>query len=195
MKKTLWLLVVLLVVIAVLFQQNHTLRTERDRQISNVETLMGEVKLYKVKDSLNVASVSSLNLTVEELKKYRAEDAKLIKELKLRLKDVEYIAKTEIKTKDSLIYKIDTVGCFHYRDKWLRVDACIADSSMVIETRDSIAQIVHAIYKHRFLWWKWGIKGFRQEIVNFNPKSKIEYSEIVKVCKKCLSYMYGQDFF
>lgn len=184
MKKTLWLLVVLLVVIAVLFQQNHTLRTERDRQISNVETLMGEVKLYKVKDSLNVASVSSLNLTVEELKKYRAEDAKLIKELKLRLKDVEYIAKTEIKTKDSLIYKIDTVGCFHYRDKWLRVDACIADSSMVIETRDSIAQIVHAIYKHRFLWWKWGIKGFRQEIVNFNPKSKIEYSEIVKVCKK-----------
>lgn len=130
------------------------------RQISNVETLMGEVKLYKVKDSLNVASVSSLNLTVEELKKYRAEDAKLIKELKLRLKDVEYIAKTEIKTKDSLIYKIDTVGCFHYRDKWLRVDACIADSSMVIETRDSIAQIVHAIYKHRFLWWKWGIKGF-----------------------------------
>lgn len=184
MKKLPWLLVVLLVVIAVLFQQNHTLRTERDRQISNVETLMGEVKLYKVKDSLNVASVSSLNLTVEELKKYRAEDAKLIKELKLRPKDVEYIAKTEIKTKDSLIYKIDTVGCFHYRDKWLRVDACIADSSMVIETRDSIAQIVHAIYKHRFLWWKWGIKGFRQEIVNFNPKSKIEYSEIVKVCEK-----------
>ena len=66
---------------------------------------------------------------------------------------------------------------------------------MVIETRDSIAQIVHAIYKHRFLWWKWGIKGFRQEIVNFNPKSKIEYSEIVKVCKKMIVLYVWSGFF
>ena len=170
MKKLPWILVILLAVIVVLFQQNHILRAERDRQIGNIEALMGEVKRYKMKDSLNVASVSSLNLTVEELKKYRAEDVKLIKELKLR-------------PKDSLVYKIDTVGCFHYRDKWLRVDACIADSLMTIESRDSITQVVHAIYKHRFLWWRWGIKGFRQEIVNFNPKSEIGYSEIVKVSK------------
>lgn len=183
MKKLPWILVILLAAIVVLFQQNHILRAERDRQIGNIETLMGEVKRYKMKDSLNVASVSSLNLTVEELKKHRAEDAKLIKELKLRPKDVEYITKTEIKTKDSLVYRIDTVGCFHYRDKWLRVDACMADSLMTMESRDSITQVVHAIYKHRFLWWRWGIKGFRQEIVNFNPKSEIGYSEIVKVSK------------
>ncbi|ADV44749.1 DUF6549 family protein [Bacteroides helcogenes] len=183
MKTLPWILVVLLTVIFVLFQQNHILRAERDRQTGNIEALMGEVKRYKMKDSLNVASMSSLNLTVKELKKYRAEDAKLIKELKLRPKDVEYITKVEIKTKDSLVYKIDTVGCFHYHDKWLRVDACMADSSMTIESRDSIAQIVHAIYKHRFLWWRWGVKGFRQEVVNFNPKSEIEYSEIVKISK------------
>ena len=79
MKKLPWILVILLAVIVVLFQQNHILRAERDRQIGNIEALMGEVKRYKMKDSLNVASVSSLNLTVEELKKYRAEDVKLIK--------------------------------------------------------------------------------------------------------------------
>ena len=98
MKKLPWILVILLAVIVVLFQQNHILRAERDRQIGNIEALMGEVKRYKMKDSLNVASVSSLNLTVEELKKYRAEDVKLIKELKLRPKDVEYITMKEIKT-------------------------------------------------------------------------------------------------
>lgn len=166
-----------------LFRQNRTLQDERDRQAGNVETLMGEVKRYKVKDSLNVASVFALNLTIEELKKYRADDAKLIKELKFRPKDVKYITKTEIKTKDSLIYKIDTVGCFHYRDKWLRVDACIGDSSMVIESRDSIAQIIHTEYKHRFLWWRWGVKGFRQEVVNYNPRSSIGYSEMIRVSK------------
>ena len=71
MKVLPWILVILLAVIVVLFQQNHILRAERDRQIGNIEALMGEVKRYKMKDSLNVASVSSLNLTVEELKKYQ----------------------------------------------------------------------------------------------------------------------------
>lgn len=177
-------IVVLLAGIGFLFRQNNILQTDRDRQSGNVETLMGEVKKYKVRDSLNVASVSALNLTVDELKKYRVDDAKLIKELKLRPKDVEYIANTEVITRDSLVYKIDSVGCFHYLDKWLRVDACIGDSSMVIESRDSIAQVVHAIYKHRFLWWRWKVIGFRQEVVNFNPRSEIGYSEIVKVQKR-----------
>lgn len=176
-------IVILLVTVTFLFRQNRLLQAERDRQSGNVETLMGEVKRYKVKDSLNVASVSALNLTVDELKKYRADDAKLIKELKLRSKDVEYITNTEIKTKDSLIYKIDSVRCFHYKDEWLKVDACIGDSLMVIESRDSIVQVVHAIYKHRFLWWRWKVIGFRQEVVNFNPRSEVGYSEIVRIGK------------
>lgn len=183
MKYLILTIVVLFVGVAFLFRQNRSLQAERDRQSGNVETLMGAVKRYKVKDSLNVASVSALNFTVDELKKYRADDAKLIKELKLRPKDVEYITHTEIKTKDSLIYKVDSVGCFHYRDKWLKVDACVGDSSMVIESRDSIVQVVHAIYKHRFLWWRWKVIGFRQEVMNFNPRSEIGHSEIVKVHK------------
>lgn len=187
MKKYLIIAIVFIVLfggVGALVQQNRKLRAERDRQFANVETLMDTVKQYKVRDSLNVASVGSLRLTVDELKKYRTEDAKLIKELKLRPKDVEYIANTTIETKDSLIYKIDTVGCFHYLDKWLRVDACINDSLMLIESRDSITQIVHAIYKHKFLWWRWKVVGFRQEVMNCNPRSKIKYSEIVKIGNK-----------
>ena len=169
--------------ISFLLSQNRKLSAENERQSGNVSTLMGEVKKYKVRDSLNVASVSALNLTVDELKKYRVDDAKLIKDLKLRPKDVEYIANTEVITRDSLVYKIDSVGCFHYLNKWLRVDACIGDSSMVIESRDSIVQVVHAIYKHKFLWWRWKVIGFRQEVVNFNPRSEIRYGEIIRVQK------------
>lgn len=177
----LFVLAVLLVGIGLLFQRNQTLKRERDRQTSNVETLMKEVKRYKVRDSLNAVSVSALNLTVDELKRYRAEDAKLIKELKLRPKDVEYITNTEVKTKDSLIYKVDSVGCFNYQDKWLKVDACVGDSSMTIESRDSLVMVVHRISKHRFLWWRWGTKGYKVEVVNFNPRSEIEYNEIIKM--------------
>ncbi len=139
------------------------------------------MKHCKVHDSLNVASVPALSLTVDVFKKYRADNTKLIKESKLRQKDIEYVIKTEIKTRDSLVYKIGLVGYFHYFDKWLLVDACIRDSSMVIESRDSIAQIVYLICKHKFLWWRWMIIGVRQEVVNFNPRSVVRWNEVVKI--------------
>ncbi len=176
-------IVILLSVVGFLSHRNRVLKAEVDRQTGNVSVLMGEVKRYKVSDSLNVASVQALQLNVAELKEYREADAKLIKELKLRPKDVEYVTKTSIVTRDSLIFKIDTVGCFHYRDKWLTVDACIGDSSMFIESRDSIAQVIHVDYKHRFLWWRWGVKSIRQEVVNFNPRSTVEFSEVIKVSR------------
>lgn len=184
MKKYLIIAIVIIALlggVSYLFRQNQKLQAENERQSGNVSTLMRGVEKYKVRDSFNVSSVSALNLTVDELKKYRSDDAALIKELKLRPKDVEYITKTKIITRDSLVFKIDSVGCFHYLDKWLRVDACIGDSNMVIESRDSIAQVVHVIYKHKFLWWRWKVIGFRQEVVNFNPKSEIQCSEMVRI--------------
>lgn len=47
MKKLPWILIVLLAVIVILFQQNHILRAERDRQIGNIEALMGEVNVIR----------------------------------------------------------------------------------------------------------------------------------------------------
>lgn len=165
-----------------LIKQNKELKRENNRQSGNVETLMGDIKLYKVRDSLNVAENNALTLTVEEFKKYRADDAKLIKDLKMRPKDVEYITKTEIKTETVLEYRIDSVGCFRYKDKWLQVDACVGDS-MIIQSRDSIAQIITPIYKRRFLWWKWKVTGIRQVVTNFNPNSTVSHSEIIRMKK------------
>lgn len=167
--------------VAFLLRQNKALRMEAKRQAGNVSTLMEDAKKYKIRDSLNVLSVSALSLTVNELKKYRADDAKLIKELKLRPKDVQYITHTETVTRDSLVYVPDSDSCFHYRDKWLSIDACLRDSSMVVQSRDSIVQVMHAVYKHRFLWWRWGLKGIKQEVVNFNPNVSIRYYIFIKI--------------
>lgn len=182
MKKYLLIaIIVLLGIVACLSTSLKKETEERSRQERNVEILNDDIERYKFQDSLNAISVGRLNYTVAELKKYRAQDAKLIKDLNLRLKDVKEIIKTEIITRDSLVYILDTLGCFHHRSKWLKVDACTRDSSMVIESRDSIAQIIHTEYKHRFLWWRWGVKGFYQEIINFNPHSNIEYNEFIQV--------------
>lgn len=37
--------------------------------------------------------------------------------------------------------------------------------------------------KHKFLWWRWGTKGYQVQIVNFNPHPRINYSRYVEVVK------------
>lgn len=182
-KYLLIVIAVLVAAIAVLTRQVKKLHTEASRQTGNVEALMDTVRTYKFRDSLSSASVASLQFNVKELKKYRAEDARLISDLKLRPKDVQYITKTVTRTRDSIVYVPQPDGCFHFKSHWLQIDACAPDSNMVVQSRDSIAQVIHVNYRHRFLWWRWGVKSIRQEVVNFNPRSKIGYSEIVKVEK------------
>ncbi len=168
---------------ALLIRCNRQLREEVNRQDRNLSVWMTEAKSYRFRDSLRIRSVAALELRIAELKKYREADARLIRELRMRPRDVTYITRTETVVKDSLIYVLRPDSCFYYSDRWLTVDACLRDSSMYIESRDSLVQIIHKEYKHRFLWWKWGLKGVRQEMVNFNPNAAITYSEFLHVRK------------
>lgn len=179
---------ILLVGGIILFQQNKKLRSECNRQIGNVTTLMGTVKKYKHADSLNAVSVSALNLTIDELKRYRSDDARLIKDLGIKNKHLETILKTGIHTadtipKDNWHPSPENSDCLEYIDKWAKVIACFKDSTVSYVIRDSIATVIHRIPKRRFLWWSWGIKGYEVELINFNPCSRIDYSEYIQIAK------------
>lgn len=180
--------VIMLVGGIILFQQNKRLRTECDRQTGNVTTLMGIVKRYKYANSLNATSVSALKLTVDELKKYRSDDARMLKELGIKNKHLEAIVKANVQTSDT-IYKDnwhpspERPDCLEYVDKWTKVTACFRDSTVRYVVRDSIATIIHRIPKRRFLWWSWGTKGYAVELINFNPCSRIDYSEFIQIAK------------
>ncbi len=58
------------------------LAAERDRYAGNTAALLSDVERYRVRDSLNAARVQSLELTVKEYERFRADDAALIKQLK-----------------------------------------------------------------------------------------------------------------
>lgn len=77
------------------------------REKSNVETLMSDIEHARTKAGEDVATIGELQLTVEEFKKLRAEDAKLIKELKIKASEVREVVKTVVKThieyKDTLV--------------------------------------------------------------------------------------------
>ena len=128
---------------------------ESARLSDNMKSLCTGLEEYKIRDSLNVVENHVLRLNIEELKELRSADAKLIKDLK-----------------DS---------SFNYSDKWVDFYANIPDSTFTYEVRDSLSSAISRIYKHKFLWWRWGTKGYKQTIVNYNPRSRIVYNEIVKV--------------
>ena len=74
---------------------------------------------------------------------------------------------------------------YEYSDKWAHFAIYMhpPDTTLAYSVRDSITTIVYREYKHKFLWWKWGTKGYKVKIVNFNPHSRIRYDQYVIVDK------------
>lgn len=187
MKSKLPIGIVIAVLIAAIICLSNLLKKERiesKRQSGNVEALFSELKTYKVRDILNVAESKQLRLTIEELKEYREADAKLIKELKLKPSQVEYITHTKVVTKDSIVFVLKD-SCFNYADRWAEFNGCIKSGTVDFnyETSDSLSTVVNREYKHHFLWFRWGTKGYRMKIVNHNPRSRITYNEFIKIEK------------
>ena len=101
-------------------------KKESARLSDNMKSLCTGLEEYKIRDSLNVVENHVLRLNIEELKELRSADAKLIKELNLRPKEVEYITTTKVVTKDSIVFVLKD-SCFNYSDKWVDFYANIPD--------------------------------------------------------------------
>lgn len=173
------ILIIAIISISKLYQNS---LKENDIISKNNTTLLFKAKTYMFQDSLHVYEIGKLTLKNSELEQYRANDAKLIKDLKLKPAQVNTIVKTKIERKDSIQFVLQKDSCLHYNSKWLQVNGCLG-GTLFINSQDSIVQICYKEYKHKFLWWKWGVKGFKQKIINFNPNSQVKYSEWIELRK------------
>lgn len=180
------IILAMLASISVLWNMYSTEIEERERQQSNVEVLNSDIKQYKVRDSLNVASVDALNYSIDEMKKYRVDDLKLISDLKIKNKSLESLTKVSMSTADTIPKEawhpvLNNPDCLEYSDKWATVTACFKDSTVAYSVRDSLDIAVSRVSKHKFLWWSWGTKGYKVNVVNFNSRSTIEYLEYIGI--------------
>ena len=92
MKKYIILAAIIMAVAAAFWVQQSRIKSltaERDKYRSNTETLLQDVRTYQTKDSLNAAKVGNLELKLSEYKKYRADDAALIKSLQTKNRDLQ----------------------------------------------------------------------------------------------------------
>lgn len=198
MKLKTTLILALILIVFCLGYSSHSLYKETTRLKANQEVLLQENQAYKVKDSLSAINVQALSLKVNELELYRAEDLKLIKDLRLKTRNLENLVNTSTKTINSLTAKlrdsiridsvrVDTMRCFSYTSKWLDAEGCIGDSLITLEvvSRDSLTSIESLVPKK--LWFIklpiriFGPKTRQLTIVSKNPNTEIMGVEYIKI--------------
>ena len=66
---------------------------------------------------------------------------------------------------------------------YLKVNGIIENNQLIrnIHLPVSLHQAVWIEPKHRFLWWRWGVKALHQTISSDNPYVEIKYSEMIEI--------------
>ena len=185
--------VVAVAIIAIMGWRIHSLTAESERNASNTNALLEEVKHYRTTASLNAAKASILTLKMAELEKHRANDLKTIETLKIKRNELEQytalqtrtIAELQGKARDTIIIRdsviVEHLTCIDIADAWIDLHGCIDPEdnfSGTLEVRDSLL-VVETVQRKRFLGFLWKTKRVKSreiDVVSKNP-----YTEIVGV--------------
>lgn len=173
-------------------------KEERTRLLNNQNALLEEIDLYETAEGKSAASVQTLQLTCDELRRHYQEKCQLVEDLGLKVKRLQSYASTGTQThvdvqtvlKDSVVYAIrdsvvyvDTLKWFEWRDPpWVEVSGTVSRDvvELDVHSSDTLIQIVHRVPK-RFLCFKFGTKGIRQEVVSMNPHTRVTYAEYIEL--------------
>ena len=172
--------------IAFLFFENSILKKENKVLQTNVTTLLTGAEQYKVNDSLNAATIANLELSISEYRRYKAEDKKLLERLKIDNKRLKGIISTQTEsfyeqttllrdsvkmllTPDSTEIPVK-MKVASFADTWHSLNIKIQGDSLnyKLKTKESLLITNHVVPK-RFLFFKFGCREVRTEVVSKNP--------------------------
>ncbi len=173
----------LIVAIVLLTKSNISLRKKAERNERNVEILTDSLHRRLLHDSLPTVSGGVIVLTKAQFKETQKQTTKIAKELGIKPKDITAAADISTKTEGTIKYVLKD-STFDYKDKWCHFRASTKDSTFFYAVHDSLSLIVNRVYKHKFLFLRWGLKGYNITVTNFNPKSSVEYLKYIEVGKK-----------
>ena len=177
-----------------LLRSRQRLIEEKDSYKSNTEALMSEVRRIQADSSTMALDIKTLTMSLDEYKRFRAEDEEKIKKLGIRIKDLEATAKHNVEVdapidaeiKDSVMIR-DTVPVFlkavRMDTPYLKINGIIENDRLTgkINLPVTLNQAFWIEYKHKFLWWRWKAKAIHQTISSDNPYVEIKYSEYIKI--------------
>ena len=150
---------------------------ELQRQVHAKSIAYSPMQRDTIRDSVSLISQPVVQIEKSEYKDLA--DKQLIKDLKLKIAQITAQHNTVVSTQGAVKLKKDS-NIYTYKDKWTRFTLMPPDSLQYTIT-DSIVTFVAREYKHKFLFFKWGIKGYTVKVLNFNPHSTILYNTYIDV--------------
>ena len=177
--------VILSVALLAFYEHGKKLKVENLAYRQNVAVLMDSVAHYQVNDSLSASQIGELQLKLSEYKKYRKEDAELIK--KLKADKPQTIIKTETKTeykiktelRDSIVYK-DMLKAINYTSHWTDLHGFISSDTLQVKiiNREELI-FVESLQRKKFLGiklpgWLFGYKRETLDVISRNPNKATE---------------------
>ena len=190
MRKTILYVIIVLAIVILARGTNYALRKQYEKEISDLKYQLAHAQqfvplekdtVYLPGDTVEVATSPVIMAELKTLRKQHLIDERMIKDLGLKLKQLDAVQTTVTETKDTARAEYcHNIKVFSYDDRWSHLEFSLSDSTFYYNIRDSLATVVYHEYKHRFLWWRWGVKGYKVKILNFNPHSTVRYNTFVK---------------
>lgn len=195
------LLVLIPLALVMALKECYELMGESERTKENQDVLLhnGRVEIGRTQSGRPRASVQAITLKTSDLK--RSPDSLLAvnkKELKIKNSRIMAAATTSTTTQIDVkaairpvphdtcsrllsgSYRPPDVSQVSWSDPWITLRGEIEGDSMQvhIESRDTLQMIVYRVPK-RFLFFRFGTKGVRMELVSQNPHSRLSYPRII----------------
>ncbi len=149
-------------------QLQHNLAHARVYQPIRIDT----VRIY-TGDTASLRTVDAITDEVRSLRRQHLIDKQLLKDMEVKIRDLKayntqaYIIHDTVKA--APVTESPDTSSFAYEDRWTSLLFHLSDTSFVYSVRDSLITSVERVPRHRFLWWRWGTKGYRVKTLNFNP--------------------------
>ena len=190
------LLVIILLLVGVVFMQfKHAakLSDERDRYKQNNTALLSDIERIKVDSTTMAVDAKALRLTIDEYERFRAADAEKIRQMGIKIKNLQAVAKHNLEVaapinaviRDTVFIR-DTVQIVQQKVEMasphIQLDAVIDNDTLRGDIRlpVTLQQTVWVEYKRKCLFWK-KVKAIHQTISSDNPYIYIKYSEYIQI--------------
>lgn len=137
---------------------------------------------YTIRDTIPVSTAPVVSID-RSIYKSDVADKQLLKDLQLRTGQIKSQQDEGFSYTDTVQMTGTGPTVLNYSDKWTELTLSLmpSDTTLVYSVRDSVLTLVYREYKHKFLWWRWGTKGYKVKVVNFNPHATIRYNQYIKV--------------
>lgn len=181
-------------IVYIQYRRNVHLASERDRYQANNTVLLSEVRRMRIDSTTLAVDTKGLRLTVEEYKRFRAQDAETIKKLGVKIKNLEAAAKHQLEVggpidavvKDTVFIR-DTVPLLRQKVEMItphiQLAGMIEDSRLKGQIRVPVT-LNQAIWVEYKGWWFWKrVKAIHQSISSDNPYVDIKYTEYIQIQK------------